>query len=201
MPSQASIDLDELAAMFRRAARNGACPNVPILREYPFLRSVEWVQTAVEIDTPIDRQQFLIQQEMRRSLERVQEFLPHFIRAKSFVAKAGLPGFDQGKVDALVRLDTAIADALPAFPALSPGVRAANWHTAASLVALFATLAWKRAGRRALGKNSTSPLVKFIHEFLALAGVHVEPSAIAVAFQRGQIRDFAKTPTNQRPPL
>jgi hypothetical protein len=104
-----------------------------------------------------------------------------------------LPGFGQNEVDALIRLEPAISEALPSFPS-SEGTRTTNWHTAAALVAFFAASAFTRAGRPRIGRNSTSPLVKFMHEWLALAGIHVSLGNIAAGFQSGAVRILWKPP-------
>lgn len=189
---ETTIELGELVAMFNRAARNGAIPDAAILGDYPLLRSFEWAQTLAKIDTPLNREQFVRQIEMRKSLEKLRDFLPGFIAAKTFVSKAGLPGFGQDEVDTLIRLETAISEALPAFPA-SEGTRSTNWHTVAAFVAFFAASAFTRAGRTRIGLNRTSPLVKFIREWLGHAGITVSPENIATSFQSGAVRILWKS--------
>ena len=175
-------------------------PRCNDLRDFPDLLSIGWVPTSVQVNTQRVEEHYLVQLEMRKSLERVQEFLPRFIQAKIFVSTMDLPGYGQDKVDALMRMKPPLPKLCLLFrlqapePAPRPGTRPQVW-----LLRLM--FAWTRAGRRQFGKNWDSPLVIFTQQFLGRAGIHASTEAVAQGFGRGTIRDLAKQPQTAQPQL
>jgi hypothetical protein len=186
------IDPHELVAMFRRAARRGACPTIAMLDECPFLRSTPWVRemmASVPEWEPAER-------EAHRALRILSDMLPEILVA--YRKLLGFHPFDHRRLAVLGRLYEIIP---AASAALEPFHGSPAWHGPAELIAMDAMKAWRLAGRLRFGCNKTSPLVNFVQAFLERANVHQEHGTIASAFYRGSIRRIAKQPTNAEPQL
>jgi hypothetical protein len=180
------IDAQELLAMFRRAARRGACPTIAMLDECPFLRSTTWVRdmmaSAPEWE-PAER-------EALRALRILSNTLPEILDA--YRKLLGLHPFDHRQLAVLGRLYEMIPTA---SAALEPFQESPAWYAPAELIAMDAMKAWRLAGRLRIGCNKTSPLVNFVQAFLEGANVHQEHGTIAGAFERGSIGRITKQPT------
>ena len=190
------IELEKLVMMFRRADPQGKCPDRNILAKHPALLSTEWVVETIELErrrggTEADPALVAV----RKALEDVQSALPRIILTNAAMVDAGVPSFDQEKVDVFIRLSQAIVDALPALPPPNlPNTRVAEWHKAAQMIAVCAMHAWLSAGRREFGISARSPVVLFTKAFLEAAGMHHEAGTIAQAFSRGMVARWAKHP-------
>ena len=106
----------------------------------------------------------------RKALETLAMALPPLIEA--YQRLVGLPTFGPARVATL----SFLRDLLPvASFALAPkyhrGRSSASWHAAAGIIGAEAKEAWESTGRTKFGCNPTSPLVHFVQEFLARAGI------------------------------
>ena len=124
-----------------------------------------------------------MERDVRGALKTLQTQLPKLIETHRKLV--GLPPIGVAHHAVLLLF----ADLLPiAFAALGPdlnrGKRGEDWHAVAALIAEEATEAWRLAGHtKKIGKNPTSPLVAFVHEFLARAGIERDNATIAKALK------------------
>jgi hypothetical protein len=186
------IDAHELLAMFRRAARRGACPTIAMLDECPFLRSTTWVGDMMASAPEWEP----AQREALRALRILSDKLPEIVDA--YRELLGFHPFDHRRLWVLGRLYEMIP---AASAALEPFHGAPAWRGPAELIAMDAMKAWRLAGRLRFGCNVTSPLVNFVQAFLEMANVCQPHGTIAMAFQRGSIGRIAKQPTTARPQM
>jgi hypothetical protein len=153
-----------------------------ILGECAFLRSTNWIERWTTPETRPRRAWEHVERDVRNALKTLQTQLPKMIEIHRKLV--GVPPIGPAHHTALLVLNDMLPIAQAALgPDLHRGKRGEDWHAAAALIADEAIEAWGLAGRTTIGINPTSPLVSFVHEFLARAGIEKDHATIAKALR------------------
>ena len=183
------VPIDELVAMFRKAAKNGPCPDAAILEECAMLHRTTWVRRWENEKTAPRGEWQPLERNVRKALKLLAKDLPPLLE---FYRKFALqPSFDEGRFAILTAVHMYVPRAMAALP-VETRKPIAYWHAPASLIAAEAMEAWQKAGRTRFGHNPTSPLVRFTRAFLARAGIEPGDDVIAAAFRRGLLDGLPK---------
>jgi hypothetical protein len=173
----------QLQAMFERAAPHWPVPTEEVLDRCAFLHSITWVRRWTTPETRPGRAWEPVERDVRDALRTLQTQLPKMIEIHRKLV--GVPPIGQAHHAALLLLNDMVPLALAGLgPDLHRGKRTEDWHAAASMIADEAIDAWRQAGHtKNIGANATSPLVSFVHEFLARAGIEKDNATIAKALK------------------
>jgi hypothetical protein len=173
----------QLQAMFERAAPHWPIPSEEIIDRCAFLHTSTWAVRWTTPETRPRRAWDTVERDVRAALKILQAQLPKMIEVHRKLV--GVPPIGPAHHAALLLLNDMLPVALAALgPDLHRGKRSEDWHAAAALIAEEAIEAWRLAGHtKNIGTNPTSPLVSFVHEFLARAGIDKDHATIAKALK------------------
>ena len=177
----------QLQAMFARAAPHWPIPSEEIIDRCAFLHTYTWVGRWTAPETRPRRAWESVERDVRNALKTLRTQLPKMIEVHRRLV--GVPPIGPAHHAALLLLNDMLPAALAALgPDLHRGTRSEDWHAAAALIAEEAIEAWRLAGHtKNIGTNPTSPLVSFVHEFLARAGIEKDNATIAKALREANL--------------
>jgi hypothetical protein len=193
VPPSDQIALPELAGMFAASGKNGRFPNQEILADFPALRSTTWAQNMIKVQRRLAKRSSEAQQALH-ALAETESFLHPLILIDKLTGE--IPGYDPADSDLLRAFFNVIPRVANVLGKTRRGATVAAWHRPAEIVAAQAILAWRIAGRRVIGIDDDSPLSAFVHAWLARIGVHhITRSAVAKVFEKGPVKEWAKSLT------
>jgi hypothetical protein len=173
----------QLQAMFERTAPRWPIPSEEIIDRCAFIHSTTWVRRWATPETRPRRAWEHVERDVRNALKTLQAQLPKMIEVHRRLV--GVPPIGTAHHVALLPLNDMLPVALVALgPDLHRGTRSEDWHAAAALIAEEAIEAWRLAGHtKNINTNPTSPVVTFVHEFLASSGNAKDNATIAKALK------------------
>lgn len=180
----------EVLGWMRDAAPNWLTPDInsPSLASFTHVLNVLRLTELPQLDTtsPWHQRAERVKKAILTLLEDVPPMIEGDRRGREQARREGRePFIPQAHAGAIVRLLQAAEEARGAFLWFTPRTRDEPWHDDAANIAWRARKVWQSAGRKSIGSNPTSPLVKLIAAALVRIGDgERSPDAISKALQR-----------------